>query len=374
MAESIYKKLAERIDMNITGVPKKGGDYSPAFLEYLELLFTPEEAEVASFLSVTPHRVTAEDIAERAGRPAEEIEPVLARLAEKGVIVGFGGQYMLPVIPLLINYHPFRNKDDEDTMKAGKLYQDFFIKDGFHKYYVSSAAGTPQRRVVPVEQSVAGGQQVLSHEEVDYFLDQANMGAYTLAPCPCRNRTEKLGIRECKDKFPVASCLFVGMAAMLMAGRGDGREVTREEAKKYLEEMREAGLVMMTDNAEEMKDGVICLCCGCCCSTTRGITRWDNPRAFARSNFVGRVSDDCAACGTCVDRCIFDAISVPDGADKAEIDESRCMGCGVCTVTCPTESLRLERLEREPIYTNSRELHKKVAAENEAAGQKRPLD
>lgn len=374
MEQSIYKKLAERIDTNITGAPKKDGDYSPAFLEYLKLLYTPEEAEVASFLSVAPRRLTAEDVAEKAGRPVGEIEPILARLVEKGAIVGFGGQYMLPVIPLLVNIHPFRDTDDEDTIKAGELYQEFFIKDGFYRYYPSSAAGTPARRAVPVEQSIAGGQQVLSHEEIDHYLDQANMGAYSLAPCPCRNRTEKLGIRECKDKYPVASCLFVGMPAMLMVGRGDAREVTREEAKKYLEEMRELGLVMMTDNSEEMKDGVICLCCGCCCSTTRGLTRWDNPHAFARSNFVAHVSDDCEACGTCVDRCFFNAISVPDGAEKAEIDEDRCMGCGVCTVTCPTEALRLERLEREPIFATSRELHKKVAVENEAAGQKKPLD
>ena len=49
------------------------------------------------------------------------------------------------------------------------------------------------------------------------------------------------------------------------------------------------------------------------------------------------------------------------------------MGCGVCTVVCPTEALRLERLERDHIYDTSRELYKKVAAENEEAGQKRPL-
>jgi len=226
---------------------------------------------------------------------------------------------------------------------------------------------------VPVDQSIAGGQQVLSHEAIDHYLDQANMGAYALAPCPCRNRTEKMGIRECIDTFPVASCLFIGMPAMLMAGRGDGKQVDREEAKKYLEEMREAGLVMMADNAEEMTDGVICLCCGCCCSITRGLTRWDNPSAFARSDFVAKVNDECVACGTCVDRCMFGAISVDDDADKAQIDEGKCMGCGVCTVTCPSEALFLERLEREPIYANSKELRHKVAVENEAAGQKRPL-
>jgi ferredoxin len=202
------------------------------------------------------------------------------------------------------------------------------------------------------------------------------MEAFTLAPCPCRNRTDKMGIRECKDKFPVASCLFLGMPAVMMAGTlGTAKQVSREEARKYLEEMRETGLVMMTDNTREMKDGVICLCCGCCCSVARHYTKWNYPDAgFARSDFVARASDECIACGTCVDRCMFDAISLEDGEEIVRIDEDKCMGCGVCTVTCPTEALRLDRLERESIYSTLQEMLGKGAAENEAAGQKRPLD
>jgi Fe-S-cluster-containing hydrogenase component 2 len=70
---------------------------------------------------------------------------------------------------------------------------------------------------------------------------------------------------------------------------------------------------------------------------------------------------------------MFEAISVDEGDDKAQIDDEKCMGCGVCTVVCPTEALRLERLERDHIYDTSRELYKKVAAENEEAGQKQPV-
>jgi len=43
------------------------------------------------------------------------------------------------------------------------------------------------------------------------------------------------------------------------------------------------------------------------------------------------------------------------------------------TITCPTDALRLERLEREPIFASSPEMYSTVSAENEAAGQKRPL-
>ena len=373
MGESIYARLAEKLDMNVTGVPKRDGDFSPAFMKYLEILYSPEEAEIASCLSVDPRSMSAEDVANMMDRPAREVEKTLSKLVVKGVVLGFGGQYMLPMIPLLINHHPFRNADDEDSIKAAELYQEYFIGDGFYKFYTSSAGGTPQRRAVPVNQSISAEQHVLSHEEIDGYLDKASMGAYSLTPCPCRNRTEKMGIRECKEKFPIAYCLFIGMPALLMAGNGMGEQVTREEATQYLEESREQGLVMMTDNAEEMTNGVICLCCGCCCSITGGITRWHNPHAFARSNFVARASEECIACKTCVDRCIFNAISLDTGDDMARIDEGRCMGCGVCTVTCPSGALRLKRFEREPIYATLQEMLRKVALENEIAGQKRPL-
>jgi len=374
MTEDTHRKLAERLDMNVTGIPKKDGDFSPTFIEHLALLFSPEEAEICSHLSVAPHFTAAEQVAEETGRPAEEVERILAELAERGVILSVGGQYALPPTPFVINYHQVREETTEDSIKAGELYQDYYIKDGFYRFYESSAMGTPHRRAVPVEQSVASGQQVLSHEDMGHYLDNANMGAFALIPCPCRMRTERLGIRECKDRVPaLSSCLIIGAPAAMFAQRGEGKLATREEVDQYLKESREMGLVMMTDNAQEMRNGIICACCGCCCSITRGLTKWDNPNAFARSDFVARVSDECAACGECVERCLFAALSVEEGDEKAQIDEDKCMGCGVCTVVCPTEALRLERLERDHIYETARELYKKVAVENEEAGQKTPI-
>jgi ferredoxin len=374
MHESPHRKLAEKLDTNIMGIPKKDGDFSPAFMEYLELLYTPEEAELASFLPVDPGRMTAEELAEKAGRPKPEVEEMLARLSEKRVIIGIQGIYVLPPVNVLVNIHQFREDINEDAMRASELYQDFFINDGFYRFYQASAKGTLRRRTVPVDQSVSEGQQILSHEEIGAFLDRASMGAMALVRCPCRSRTEKMGTRECKDKYPVASCLVIGMPAPVFVERGDGKTITREEADQYVQEMRDLGLVILTDNAVEMTDGVICFCCGCCCSVTRGLTRWDNPKAFARSNFTAHVGDECEACGTCVDRCFFGAISLSEDTDEAKIDETRCMGCGVCTAACPTGALRLERLEREPIYADSAEVNARVAAENEEAGQRRPSE
>lgn len=370
MQQSPYRKLAKKLNMNMMGVPKRDGDFSPAFLEYLELLFLPEEAEIASYVAVDPERSTAQDVADAAGCPVVEVENILDRMAEKRVIFGISGLYVLPVLPVLVNIHQFVDGVDDETRRAAELYQDFFIKDEFYRFYQSSAKGTLRRRTVPIGQSISAEQQILPHEQIDAYLDRANMEAIALVPCPCRNRTEKMGTRECKDKYPVASCLVLGLPGMLFVARGEGVQVSREEAQRYVEEMRELGLVILTNNAAEMENGVVCFCCGCCCSVTRGLTRWNNPKAFARSSFVARVNEDCEACGACGERCFFSAISLPDDADMAQIDEDRCMGCGVCTGACPTEALRLERLEREPIFSTTAELQTLISSENEEAGQK----
>ena len=59
MEGSPYRLLATKLQMGALGVPTKDGDLSPAFLQYLQLLYTPAEAELASFLPVDPGRATA---------------------------------------------------------------------------------------------------------------------------------------------------------------------------------------------------------------------------------------------------------------------------------------------------------------------------
>jgi Na+-translocating ferredoxin:NAD+ oxidoreductase subunit B len=66
------------------------------------------------------------------------------------------------------------------------------------------------------------------------------------------------------------------------------------------------------------------------------------PARMASSPFVAVLDRDaCAGCGTCLERCQMDALSLPDGA--AELDLERCIGCGLCVTTCPSQALTLAR-------------------------------
>ena len=51
------------------------------------------------------------------------------------------------------------------------------------------------------------------------------------------------------------------------------------------------------------------------------------------------ISDDCTACGTCMDECPADAIHE---GDIYKIDPDACTDCGACAEVCPVEAISPE--------------------------------
>ena len=52
-----------------------------------------------------------------------------------------------------------------------------------------------------------------------------------------------------------------------------------------------------------------------------------------------KVTDECVACGACVDTCPVGAITMED---KAVVDAATCVDCGACEGVCPTGALQAE--------------------------------
>ena len=50
------------------------------------------------------------------------------------------------------------------------------------------------------------------------------------------------------------------------------------------------------------------------------------------------ISDDCIACGTCIDECPSGAIQE---GDKYSINPEVCTECGTCADVCPNEAISL---------------------------------
>ncbi len=363
---SAYYRIARKIDeQDPHGAPKaEDGSIHEAFIKHLEILYSPEEAEIIQYLNLLDAFTSSRDLAEACGEDLEHVQKVLGDLQAKSGVIGLGDMYCLPMIPMVLNAHNFYPEIKPGDIEAGHLYKEYFIEGGFYRKYETVKEGTPAGRVIPIDRTIEASQKVLAAEEAhDYILNHADEDL-ALVPCPCRTRTEKLGTRECKDKFPIGACILIGGPALIFETTGLGKRVTKQQAIDYLDEMVELGLVSHTLNTR-VGDRLICLCCGCCCSQLRGRTRWDNPDAMSPSNFVPRAGDDCIGCETCADRCLVDALALDDETGRIEVDVEKCIGCGVCTIECPQETLKLHRHERTSIaFETSRDLDEAMRREN----------
>jgi len=364
MTESVYTKLWMKLNEDFRTAPKDSeGNPQPSFLKFLALVYSTEEAELLHHMKRPGQFITTEELADITKKPLDYVEKTMEGIHKRNGLLGMGNFYSLPLIHFVVNIHQFYPEVKPGDLEAAELYQDFFIKDKFYKYYEGSEKGTPVFRTIPVEEAIDVEQKVLPAEEAHDFILNHAPDEMALVPCPCRTRTEKMGVRECKDDYPVACCIMMGPTALHFEMQGLGKRVTREQAVAYFDEMQELGLVGQTDNALS-NSSIICLCCGCCCSQLRGRTRWDNMSALLPSNFIPQAGEDCVSCEMCVDRCFFDALAIDDELDRAMVDPEKCIGCGVCTLTCPQETLKLFRSERATPFNTVQEMIKTIAREN----------
>jgi len=367
MSDQYYVQIAENIDKGFMTAPKSDGELSRAFLAYLKIVYKPEEAKVVQHLSMLPNTKTAEEVIAAAACDPQTVLSTLDELKKKGFISQTSkGGYCLPAIQNLVNLHMFYPELKPDDLEAAKLYQDFFIKEKFYKYYGTSGKGTPTLRAIPIEESISPEEKIFEKEEAHEFIKTLNTEDLALVSCPCRTRTEKLGVRECRDQFPIGSCIMIGSAARLFEKARLGKRVTKEQAIEYLDKMVELGLIPTADNYLDDPHTIMCLCCGCCCSNVRGRTRWDNPTAVLPSQFLPVAGDDCTMCETCIDRCVLGALSIDEDEGRSVADPEKCIGCGVCTISCPEETLKLQRFDRpgKP-FDNRMNLAITIARDNE---------
>ena len=87
---------------------------------------------------------------------------------------------------------------------------------------------------------------------------------------------------------------------------------------------------------------VICNCCKDCCinwtAMRTGVGKFAGP-----SRFKAVIdADACNGCEKCVDRCIFDAMSVEMHGNLAIVDEEKCMGCGICRPSCDLDAITMQ--------------------------------
>lgn len=326
----LYKQLAEYLDQAPVGTP-----YSPSIIEILKTLFPEEEAEVALLLPMM--NKTLSELKEMLPDKADSLEDILNRMVKRGTVFTSqkpGKERKYRLMPSVVGWAEtpyWANKSTEVSRKLSPLWLKY-REEAFGEELARN--NMPVMRVVPVSKTLEDSREILPFDAIREKVESARYRA--VAHCPCRINKKNIG--EGCD-YSLENCLHFGSFAEYMVEQGLAREITSDETLKILKEANEEGLVHIIDNiAGHMS--TICNCCGCCCVFLE-TKKKTGLHTISTSNYVAMVSaDDCIACGTCVDRCPMEAISIGDD-EIAMVESSKCIGCGVCTPTCPSDAIDL---------------------------------
>lgn len=326
MEESIYDRMSEKIML-------KGSRIIP---QLFKMIVDEAEAELMMAMPGTPAQ-----LAEKVNRSEEEVERMCLELYRKGTAFKSfkGGTIGYKMCRDMVQFHDATILWPDASRDFLDLWQQFIEEEWpqFARFY-KELIPKPFTRVIAVESAIdTGKQQILDADSANRIVETAD--ALAVTQCTCR-----LIAQKCDQ--PLEVCIQVNNSARYALDRGTGREISREEALTMLRECEDKGLVHVSMN--KMSGGhFICNCCGCCCQTfplliSEGLEICDPSRFTAEIN-----AELCTGCETCHDRCYFNALEAVDrgnGEGYTQVLTEKCMGCGLCQVTCPSEAITMKEV------------------------------
>ncbi|HHW98189.1 MAG TPA: 4Fe-4S binding protein [Firmicutes bacterium] len=357
-AKSAYRSLEERINRLPQGAPP-----SKTLYKILSLLFTEQEAALVAQLPIRPF--TAKTASKLWGLPLAQTEAILQRLAKRAILLDVeqkGVQtYTLP--PPMAGFFEFslmRTRHDIDQKLLAELYYQYlnveedFIKELFLGSETRLGRVFVQEPVLSNEQAI----HVLDYERASHFIQTTPQLAVSM--CYCRHKMEHLG-RACDA--PQDICLTFGNTALSLAKHGYARLIDAQEGMELLHRAYERDLVQCGENVRK-NVSFICNCCSCCCEGLTAVRKFGALQPIHTTNYLASVTDGCAGCGRCADKCPALAIElspvVPgEYRQRAEVKTDICLGCGICVRHCPHNSIVLERREQR-VITPANSVHRLV--------------
>jgi Pyruvate/2-oxoacid:ferredoxin oxidoreductase delta subunit len=313
---------------------------------------------------------TTDQLVESSGFPAEKIEKLTASLAKKGLIFnqpsssGIMVYRLLPFMLVGVMEYKFMveltgSQEEKDLARLfEKLLEE--LRDQIQDQYDALSplfTGAPAVdrtvpgritqdgkpiKIIPVEKRVPLSEEfILPSQTVEEIIDKFDDIA--VGYCFCRQRRSVLG-DPCDTDAPTLNCFTFGKSARHTVAQGFAQKVTKTEALKIMKEAEQAGLIHKAfhpGSRESSPETSICNCCKDCCDTFGLWRRGTLP--LINSTYYLSVIDQqaCSGCGTCVEWCPTDAISL-NAEGLAERDENACLGCGVCSRFCPEQAISLK--------------------------------
>jgi electron transport complex protein RnfB len=333
--EQVYRDLQRRLDKMPVGFPETA---SGVEIRILKHLFSPLEALVAKYLSITPEPLSR--IHKRLkdeGLSIEQVEKALEGAAAKGSILmrKKDDKKLYSLMPLIFGMYEFQvDRQTPEFARDITLYGKGEFGDELYRTKI------PQLRTIPVRESIALHEKyrISTYDDLKSILEKAGE-RIAVINCICRQTREKIGEKCSKTDLRQTCFVFGEMSESVVKG-GIGRAVTEEEALAIIARARADGLVVQPENTQD--PSYVCCCCGDCCGILSTIKRFSSPAEMCAGNYQAEIDpDSCTGCGLCVKHCQMEAIRIE--ADVAVVDLDRCIGCGNCAAICEFESPILHR-------------------------------
>jgi Pyruvate/2-oxoacid:ferredoxin oxidoreductase delta subunit len=347
VGKDLYRKLGKKIDGLTSHAPWNDTLYS-----ILKELYSAKEAELVVKM---PYGLsTLDQIQKISNLQRNDIEKLLESLTGKGLVldIWIRDKYYYSISPLIVGIFEFtmmRTQGELNIKEWSRLFHEY-LQDGstYYKSNWGNGQTISSLRTLPYEESINddGYVEILDYEKANWIIDNAKK--YAIGICSCRH--EKLHVGEKKCDIPLETCTSFDNAADTLIKYKMAREVSKGEMLDNLAQSKENGLVLCADNVRK-NVSFICNCCDCCCNVLLGVSRFGYPNVVVSSNYIARInSDECIQCESCVEDCPVNAITNGGNGDIPVIDESICLGCGVCSFNCSSESLKLERRNNRVFY------------------------
>ncbi|MCW5880793.1 MAG: 4Fe-4S binding protein [Anaerolineae bacterium] len=337
-----YRLLQQRLDRNVTGAPD-----SPTFLRILQLLFTPDEADLARRVPTT--FISLRRLARRAHLDEARLGDMVTSMAERGLLfdVEHDGQRYVALPPVVIGFFEFtfmRTRDDYPMAELARLFDQYFFERETFADAVFAGQTQIGRSLVNEDALPQGDHtEVLDWERASFIV--ANARSHAVSLCACRHHAQHAG-HPCDH--PMRTCLSLNGGADILARQGIAERISRAEAMTILEGAKAAGLAQTGDNVQR-DVSYICNCCGCSCGMMNAIRRFDLRNAVVTSNWISAIdTETCNGCTRCVKVCPVNAISIVVGERNGHVrkwavrDADLCLGCGVCYTRCKRGALSMQ--------------------------------
>jgi NAD-dependent dihydropyrimidine dehydrogenase PreA subunit len=360
--QEIYEGLVNWLKQSWAGLPE-----ADELLPLIKATYTPEEA---SLLTEMPYSgMNLEALAEMKQMDPAVLMERMDGMAQKGlvfrIVKGDTVRYSLNDAFFADYRSSFWGGATDERARAIAPLANQYYYHGFwdHMWKDTHTKGL---RALPIEGTIEDTRGVQPYEEVVKVLDQHDY--FSVSICPCRHR-KKLDPDFEDSTYPMEVCLHFGGLGRYINENGMGREITRQEAGEILHKSAKAGLVHGVANWQQAPD-TICNCDPNDCLFFEAFHKLKHARGMSYSNYRVRIDrDTCIGCGLCVKRCPMDALQVEDAPEAKDritvvaddekgekrlknkkgkvstVDPDLCIGCGVCVIKCPSQSMALERKE-----------------------------